>query len=51
MPSTCSGPTRYSCELQITQRGAFDLRSQAALTIEETMTLVEQARTNANVKL
>jgi uncharacterized protein with GYD domain len=39
------------CELQITNRGAFQLRSQAALTIDEVMTLQSEARASATVKV
>jgi uncharacterized protein with GYD domain len=39
------------CELQITQRGAFQLRSQAALTIDEVMTLNAEAKAQATVKI
>jgi hypothetical protein len=41
----------YRCELQIGQRGAFVLRSQAALTIEEIMTLTAEAKAQATVKI
>ena len=41
----------YRCEMQITQRGCFVLRSQSALTLEETLTLVTEARAAANVKI
>ena len=39
----------YLCEMQIGQRGAFTLRSQAALTRDELLTLVAKARETATV--
>ena len=41
----------YRCEMQITQRGCFELRSQAALTTDETVALIAEARAAANVKI
>ena len=41
----------YRCEMQIGQRGAFTLRSQAALTMDELMTLTAEARAAATVKV
>jgi hypothetical protein len=41
----------YRCEMQIGQRGAFTLRSQAALTMDELLTLTAEARAAATVKV
>ena len=39
----------YLCEMQINQRGAFSLRSQAALTMDELLALTSEARAAATV--
>ena len=41
----------YRCEMQIGQRGAFSLRSQAALTMDELLSLTAEARAAAIVKV